>query len=68
MPLSSEEMKEKWKQTHCQKPDRDVSKLTCGYPLPCPFHTIIIDVPNETIEYPLGNGNAVKVPFKKGEK
>lgn len=29
---------------HCSKPDRDNAKLTCGYPLPCPFHTVIISV------------------------
>ncbi len=22
----------------CQKPDRDVPKLICGHPLPCPHH------------------------------
>lgn len=27
----------------CQKPDRDIPGLICGYPLPCPHHTIIID-------------------------
>jgi hypothetical protein len=25
--------------TTCQKPDRDVPGLVCGYPLPCPHHT-----------------------------
>lgn len=38
----------------CQRPDRDVQRLVCDYPLPCPFHTIIIDatakpVPTVTI-------------------
>ena len=27
----------------CKKPDRDVPELLCGYPLPCPYHTIGID-------------------------
>lgn len=27
----------------CQKPDRDVPKLICGYPLPCPYHTVTIE-------------------------
>ena len=27
----------------CTKPDRDVSSLICGYPLPCPYHTVIIE-------------------------
>ena len=28
----------------CRKPDRDVPKMVCGYPLPCPFHTVLVDV------------------------
>lgn len=28
----------------CKAPDRDVPKLVCGYPLPCPFHTAMIDL------------------------
>lgn len=27
----------------CEKPDMDVPKLTCGYPIPCPYHTTIIN-------------------------
>lgn len=27
----------------CNKPDKDFPELICGYPLPCPYHTIIID-------------------------
>lgn len=26
----------------CQHPDRDVPGLVCGYPLPCPYHTVVI--------------------------
>lgn len=29
---------------YCNKPDRDVPTIKCGYPLPCPWHTIIIDI------------------------
>ena len=29
---------------NCNKPDRHVPKLICGHPLPCPFHTITIDL------------------------
>lgn len=29
--------------THCENPDRDCPRLKCGYPLPCPWHTAIID-------------------------
>jgi len=27
----------------CLRPDRDVARLVCGYPLPCPHHTAIIE-------------------------
>lgn len=27
----------------CRQPDRDCPKLMCGHPLPCPWHTAIID-------------------------
>lgn len=27
----------------CRHPDRDCPGLTCGYPLPCPWHTVVID-------------------------
>ena len=28
----------------CKAPDRDCDGLRCGHPLPCPYHTAIIDV------------------------
>lgn len=28
---------------HCERPDRHRPSLICGYPLPCPYHTVIID-------------------------
>ena len=28
---------------YCNKPDRDVASIECGYPLPCPYHTNIVD-------------------------
>jgi len=34
----------------CRAPDRDVPSLICGYPLPCPWHTAIIDVSDEPAE------------------
>jgi len=27
----------------CKKSDRDCPELICGYPLPCPHHTVTID-------------------------
>ena len=40
---------------YCNKPDRDGSGTVCGHPLPCPYHTIIIDTtakPVPTITIP----------------
>ncbi len=34
----------------CKAPDRDVPGLRCGYPLPCLYHTVIIDVSNDPAE------------------
>lgn len=31
----------------CNKPDRDEPKLVCGYPIPCPYHTVVIDLDPE---------------------
>ncbi len=30
--------------TQCQRPDRHVAGLICGYPLPCPHHTFLVEV------------------------
>lgn len=39
---------------YCQKPDRDVPETICGYPLPCPWHTVTIhaDKSPPTVEVP----------------
>ena len=28
----------------CKKPDRDIPGIICGYPLPCPHHTLIVNL------------------------
>ena len=28
----------------CRHPDRDNQKMRCGYPLPCPHHTVTVDL------------------------
>ena len=28
----------------CDKPDVDEPKLKCGYPIPCPHHTVIMEI------------------------
>lgn len=37
----------------CNKPDRDVPRMKCGYPLPCPWHTATIDARARTISFPV---------------
>ena len=34
---------------NCTKPDRDQPELVCGYPLPCPYHTVTIDTTAEPV-------------------
>jgi hypothetical protein len=28
----------------CLRPDHDVPGLVCGHPLPCPRHTVVLDL------------------------
>lgn len=42
----------KAKRAYCQQPDRDVPGIKCGYPLPCPHHTVTLDVAAQTVEIP----------------
>ena len=40
----------------CKKEDRDVPGLICGYPIPCPYHTVTIDLaaqPVPTVTIPV---------------
>lgn len=32
---------------YCKKPDREFPGLICGYPLPCPWHTVIVDLDSD---------------------
>ena len=34
----------------CLRPDRDVPGIICGYPLPCPHHTVTIDTTSDPPE------------------
>lgn len=40
----------------CRAPDRDQPKLVCGYPLPCPHHTAIIDPGKHEVTIPVAVG------------
>lgn len=50
----------------CRSPDRDCPKLLCGYPLPCPWHTAIIDTTVEpaTVTIPV-TSEAMKSPARE---
>lgn len=50
----------------CRHPDRDVPKLLCGYPLPCPWHTVVIHADREpaTVEIPL-TSDVLKSPARE---
>jgi hypothetical protein len=50
----------------CRHPDRAVPKLMCGYPLPCPHHTVIIhaDKRPPTVEIPV-DSDALKSPVRE---
>ncbi len=43
----------------CQQPDHDVPGIKCGCPLPCPWHTAVIDLGSTppTLNIPI-TGNA----------
>lgn len=32
----------------CHAPDRHNPKLVCGYPLPCPHHSVLILIENDS--------------------
>ena len=43
--------------SYCQHSDRDFKNMKCGYPLPCPYHTVIIDTTRDEVK--------IKVPQNK---
>ena len=51
----------------CRHPDREVPKLMCGYPLPCPHHTVIIHADKDpvTVEIP-ASSDVLKSPAARG--
>jgi len=48
-------------ETWCEQPDREVPELVCGHPLPCPWHTVTIDLADvpPSIRVPITNPRAV---------
>lgn len=53
-------MKKRTAHPTCKQPDRDEPRLVCGYPMPCPHHTITIDVIRNTLTVPLSGRLAGK--------
>ncbi len=47
---------------NCKQSDHDNPRLQCGYPLPCPFHTVIIDTTKEitTVEVPVSRNLSIR--------
>lgn len=33
----------------CRRPDIDAPRLACGHPLPCPHHTVTVDLVSDPI-------------------
>jgi hypothetical protein len=47
-----EDRKKKMKELGlCTQPDRDVPGMLCGYPLPCPYHTIVFENVETAVEF-----------------
>lgn len=48
----------------CRHPDRDEPRMMCGYPLPCPHHTAVINLAEQTVTIPLAS-DAMKSPMRE---
>lgn len=64
-----EKLKAHYEATHCRHGDRDVPGIRCGYPLPCPWHTAVIDLGAEVpkLEIPLASKAAMKARLRLAE-
>lgn len=49
----------------CNRPDRHEPRMKCGYPLPCPWHTAVIDLEKDTILVPASLGFKVAKRLEK---
>ena len=50
----------------CRQPDHDEPRIVCGYPLPCPWHTVTIraDRNPPTVEIPV-TSDAMLSPMRE---
>lgn len=52
----------------CRHPDHDNARLVCGRPLPCPYHTAILDLqaqPVPTITIPVTSDAAMAMSARE---
>jgi hypothetical protein len=49
----------------CTQPDHDEPRLVCGYPLPCPWHTVILETAEVSIPATLPTSNATVSRLKE---
>jgi hypothetical protein len=42
--MSKPKKKARGKVAYCHQPDHDGSPGWCGHPLPCPYHTVVVDL------------------------
>ena len=47
---------------NCERPDRDSPGIVCGHPLPCPYHTAVIELsgPVPTVTIPVASVPAIR--------
>ena len=47
----------------CRNQDKDVPELACGHPLPCPHHTVRINIDKTvpTIEVPITQAKRINI-------
>lgn len=43
----------------CQQPDHDEPRIKCGAPLPCPYHTLTVDLTKKKPEIVIPKGRAL---------
>lgn len=48
----------------CRHPDRDEPRMMCGYPLPCPWHTAVINLEEQTVTIPFAS-DVMKSPMRE---
>ena len=64
--MSDAEQETAMEHSTCQQADREFSRTTCGHPLPCPQHTVILDTADGTIRNaPKGNSGEALTAIRR---